>query len=85
MYSLGGSVGRDMHGSYVKRYGFESHCLAFYRLIDMLYFFPFVSIVYFLVLDIFLFCVFFFIFFNILFFQFLYFFLRKYIDDIKSS
>ena len=37
----------------------------------MLYFSPFVSMVYFLILDIFLFCVLFFIFFNILFFQFL--------------
>ena len=57
----------------------------------MLYFFPFVSIVYFLILDIFLFCVFFFIYFNILFFQFLYLIfltnsiLFQYIYDIKSS
>ena len=28
-----------MHVSYVKSYEFESHCLPFYRLIDMLYFF----------------------------------------------
>ena len=61
-----------MHVSYVKSKGFESQCVVFHRLIDMLYFFPFVSIVYFLILDIFLFCVFFFIFSNILFFQFLY-------------
>ena len=79
-----------MHVSYVKSYGFESHCLAFYRLIDMLFFFSFVSIVYFLILDIFLFCVFFFIFFNILFFQFLYLIfltnvLFQFIYDIKSS
>ena len=59
-----------MHVRYVKSYRFESHCLAFYRLIGMLYFFSFVSIVYFLILDIFLFCAFFFIFFNILFFSF---------------
>ena len=80
-----------MHVSYEKNYGFESHCLAFYRLIGMLYFFSFVSIV---ILDIYLFCVFFFIFFNILIFQFLYskiffFFtnsiLFQYIHDIKSS
>ena len=63
-----------MHVSLVKSYGFESHCLTFYRPIDMLSFFSFVSIVYFLILNIFFFvCVFFFIFFNILFFQFLYF------------
>ena len=59
----------------------------------MLYFFSFVSIVYFLILDIFLFCVLFFIyFFNILSFQFLYFkifftdsILFQYRHDIKSS
>ena len=57
----------------------------------MLYFFSFVSIVYFLFLDIFLFCKFFFIFFNILFFQFLNLnfltnsILFQYIYDIKSS
>ena len=55
----------------------------------MLYFFSFVSIVYFLILDIFLFCVFFFIFFNILFFNFYIFLtnsiLFQYIYDIKSS
>ena len=56
----------------------------------MLYFFSFVFIVYFLILDIFLFCVFFFIF-LILFFQFLYLIfltnsiLLQYIYDIKSS
>ena len=78
-----------MH-SYVKNYGFESHCLAFYRLIYMLYFFPFDSIVYFLILDI---SFFFFISINILFFQFLYFkifFFTKcnlfqYTHDIKRS
>ena len=59
-----------MHVSYVKSYRFESHCLAFYRLIDMLYFFSFVSIVNFLILDIFLFCVFFFIFLIFYFFNF---------------
>ena len=59
--------------------------------IDMLYFFlSFVPIVYFLILDIFLFCVFFFTFFNILFFNFYIlkcFFnsiLFLYIHDIKS-
>ena len=59
----------------------------------MLYFFSFVSIVYFLILDIFLFYAFFFILFDILFFQFLYFkifvftnsILFQYIHDIKSS
>ena len=59
----------------------------------MLYFFSFVFIVYFPILDIFLFCVFFFILFNILFFQFLYLIfltnstciLFQYIYDIKSS
>ena len=82
-----------MDMSYVKSYGFESHCLAFYRLIDMLYFFSFVSIVYFLILDIFLFCVFFFTFFNNSFFNFYiliaifftYSILFQYIHDIKSS
>ena len=59
-----------MHVSYIKSKGFESQCLVFHWLIDMLYFFSFVSIVYFLILDIFLFGVFFFIFSNILFFFF---------------
>ena len=62
-----------MHVSYVKSYGFGSHCLAFYRLIDMLYFFICFHCVfsysrYFLIL-----CIFLYIFFNIIFFQFLYF------------
>ena len=75
-----------MHVSYVKCYGFES--LIFYDL-----FFSFVSILCFLILDSFLFCVFFFIFLDILFFQFRYFkiffftnsILFQYKHDIKSS
>ena len=80
-----------MHVSYVKSKGFESHCLAFYRLIDMLYFFPFVFIVYFLILDVFLFCVFSLYFLIYYFFNFyILFFLTnsilfQYIYDIKSS
>ena len=55
----------------------------------MLYFFSLVSIVYLLILDIFLFCVFFYIFFNISFFNFYIHFLTnsilfQYIYDIKS-
>ena len=66
MYSLGGSVDREATVIICTRAMFKVmgfHCLAFSRLIDMLYLFSFVSIVYFLILDIFLFCVFFFIFF----------------------
>ena len=62
-----------MHVSYVKSYWFESQCLAFYRLIDLLYFFFICFYCVFSYSRYFLICVFFFIFFNILFFQFLYF------------